>query len=429
MALTKNTARDIVDALRNGTVPQDGLHEYAVGLGQQMAAMEEQLERVAAGRGQVKFVRGEYGAGKTFLTHLLMETALKKRFVVSNVVISKDTPLHKMEEVYHEVVANLSTPRRKTTALKDLLDRWIHRVEDRLIRLEGFDEDDPRLVRRTHEEIEAKLGSLATEHSAFTAVLRAYYEASVGGDYALAQQLLGWLSGEKNVAAQVIRRVAGVKGSIDQSMIFPFVRILAEIAHQAGRAGFVVVLDEVETITRLARKDIREQGLQNIRQIVDAVDEGRLPRCYFVFTGTPAFYDDRRGVPALSPLDERIRLEDPNDPFPNYRQAQVALRPFDREKLLTVGRCIRDIYETAYGDLDRSRASDEFLEYLADRLTDKFGGRVEVVPRQFLRQLVDALDRVKDYESYDPLGTLDADLSRQLASGTLTEVEESHMTF
>lgn len=429
MALTKSTARDIVDALRNGTVPQGGLHEYAVGLERHMEAMEEQLERVAGGRGQVKFVRGEYGAGKTFLTHLLLETALKKRFVVSNVVISKDTPLHKMEEVYHEIVANLSTSRRKTTALKDLLDRWIHRVEDRLIRLEGFDEDDPRLVDRTHEEIEAKLGGLAMEHSAFAAVLRAYYEANVRGDYTLAQQLLGWLSGEKNVSAQVVRRASGVKGSIDHTMIFPFVRILAEIAHQAGRAGFVVVLDEVETITRLARKDIREQGLQNVRQIVDAVDEGRLPRCYFVFTGTPSFYDDRRGIPALPPLDERIRLEDPNDPFPNYRQPQIALKPFDREKLLTVGRCIRDIYEVAYGPLDRSRASDKFLESLADRLTDKFGGRVEVVPRQFLRQLVDALDRVKDYEDYNPLSTLDTDLSRQFASVTLTEVEESHMTF
>lgn len=429
MALTKSTARDIVDALRNGTVPQGGLHEYAVGLERHMEAMEEQLERVTAGRGQVKFVRGEYGAGKTFLTHLLLETALKKRFVVSNVVISKDTPLHKMEEVYHEVVANLSTPRRKTTALKDLLDRWIHRVEDRLIRIEGFEEDDPRLVERTHEEIEVKLGGLATEHSAFAAVLRAYYEANVRGDYALAQQLLGWLSGEKNVSAQVVRNASGVKGSIDHTMIFPFIRILAEIAHQAGRAGFIIVLDEVETITRLPRRDIREQGLQNIRQIVDAVDEGRLPRCYFVFTGTPSFYDDRRGIPALPPLDERIRLEDPNDPFPNYRQAQVALRPFDREKLLTVGRCIRDIYETAHDSLDHSRASDEFLESLADRLTEKFGGRVEVVPRQFLRQLVDALDRVKDYESYEPLNTLDTDLSRRLDSGTLTEVEESYVTF
>ena len=429
MVLTKSTARDVVDALRNGTVPQGGLHEYAVGLDRHMGAMEEQLERVAAGRGQVKFVRGEYGAGKTFVTHLLMETALRKRFVVSDVVISKDTPLHKMEEVYHEIVANLTTPRRRTTALKDLLDRWIHRAEDRLIRVEGFDEHDPRLVERTHQEIEAKLGGLAAEHSAFAAVLRAYYEANVRNDDPLAQQLLGWLSGEKNVSAQVVRRAAGVKGGIDQTMVFSFIRALAEISHQAGRHGLVVVLDEVETITRLARRDMREQGLQNVRQIVDAVDEGRLPRCYFVFTGTPSFYDDPKGVPALTPLDERIRLEDPNDPFPNYSQAQVALRPFDREKLLLVGGRIRDIYEVAYGPLDHSRASDRLLESLADHLTDRFGGRVEVVPRQFLRQLVDKLDRIRVYEDYRPEQTLEAELSRQLNAGTLTPVEEEFVVF
>jgi uncharacterized cupredoxin-like copper-binding protein len=183
MALNRSTARDVTDALRNGTVPQTGLHEYAVGLERHTAAMEEQLERVATGRGQVKFVRGEYGAGKTFLTHLLLETALKKGFVVSNVVVSKDTPLHKMDEVYHEIVANLSTPREKTTALKGLLDRWTHRIEERLIRVEGLDEDDPRLERRTVEEIEAKLGVLAAEHSAFSSVLRTYYRAEVRGDY------------------------------------------------------------------------------------------------------------------------------------------------------------------------------------------------------------------------------------------------------
>lgn len=428
MALTKNTARDIVDALRNGTVPRAGLHEYAVGLEQHMQAMEEQLERVSTGRGQVKFVRGEYGAGKTFLTHLLLETALKKGFVVSNVVISKDTPLHKLNEVYHEIVANLSTPREKTTALKGLLDRWTHRIEERLMRLEGIEENDPHLERRTAEEIEEKLASLAAEHSAFSAVLRAYYLANVRGDYALSQQLVGWLSGEKNISMNA-KRAAGIKGEIGQTMVFSFLRVLAAMAQQSGRAGLVVVMDEVETITRIPRRDMREQGLQNIREIVDAADEGRLPGCYFVFTGTPSFYDDRTGVPALRPLNERIQLEDPNDPFPNYSQAQVVLRAFNREKLLIVGERVREIYEIAYGPLDRSRASDRLLHSLADRLTAKFGGHVEVVPRQFLRQLVDAFDRVRFYDGYNPLSDLDEDVSQQLTPATLTEVEEDYVTF
>ncbi len=429
MALNKRSARDIVDALRNGTVPRAGLHEYAVGLEQHMGAMEDQLSRVSEGRGEVKFIRGEYGAGKTFLTHLLLETALRKGFVVSNVIVSKDTPLHKLDEVYHEIVTNLSTPREKTTALKGLIDRWTHRIEENLIRNEDIDENDPRLERRTADDVEERLVTIAPEHSAFAAVLRAYYQAEVHDDYGLAQQLLGWLSGEKNVAANVVRQAAGVKGKIDQTMVFPFIRILAEISRQAGRAGFVVVLDEVETITRLPRTDMREQGLQNIRQIVDAVDEGHLPRCYFVFTGTPDFFDNRRGVRGLQPLDDRIRLEDPNDPFPNYRQAQVVIQPFDRSKLLTVGKRIREIYETANGQLDSARASDALLESLADRMTARFGGEVKVVPRQFLRKLVDTFDRIQDHEEYEPLGTIDTDLERQLSSENLTPVEQDALTW
>lgn len=428
MTLQKNTARDIVEALRIGAVPQTGLHEYAVGLDRHMEVMGDQLDRAKDRSGQFKFVRGEYGAGKTFLTHLLTETALKRRFVVSNLVIGKDTPLHKLDEVYREIVANLRTPRQKTGALKGLLDSWIHRLEERLIRVEGLDENSPRLVERTKQEMESSLGTLATEHSAFTSVLRTYYGADVSGDHALAQQLVGWLSGEKNVSARA-KREAGVKGEIDQTMVFPFIRIIAEISSQAGRNGLVVVLDEVETISRMPMRQQREQGLQNVRQIVDEASEGRLPRCYFVFTGTRGFFDDPKGVPALQPLNERIKLEDPDEPYPNYKHAQIVLKSFDYERLIEVGKRVREIYDIAYRPLDRSRASDTLIESLADSLTSRFGGRVDVVPRQFLRQLVDTFDRILEYPDYEPISRLDEEVSEYLSSDNLSPVEEKFVTF
>lgn len=428
MTLQKNAARDIIEALRIGAVPQAGLHEYAVGLDRHMEVMGDQLDRVRDGRGQFKFVRGEYGAGKTFLTHLLIESALKRKFVVSNLVIGKDTPLHKLGEVYHEIVSNLSIPRQKTGALKGLLDSWIHKLEERLIRVEGLDEHSLRLVERTKEEIESSLASLATEHSAFTSALRTYYEATVNGDYALAQQLVGWLSGEKNVSARA-KREAGVKGEIDQTMVFPFLRILADISNQAGRNGLVVVLDEVETISRMPMRQQREQGLQNVRQIVDAASEGKLLRCYFVFTGTAGFFDDPKGVPALQPLNDRIRLENPDEPHPNYNHPQIVLKSFDYDKLIAVGKRVREIYEVAYRLLDRSRASDTLLESLAESLTARFGGRVDVVPRQFLRQLVDAFDRIAEYPDYEPISRLDKEVSEYLNSDSLSPVEEEFVTF
>ncbi len=185
----------------------------------------------------------------------------------------------------------------------------------------------------------------------------------------------------------------------------------------------MIVLDEVETVTRLTLSKAREDSLQNIRQIVDSVADGQLSRCYFVFTGTPAFFDDRRGVKGLEPLDERIGLDDPDDPYPNYRQPQIAIPPFDRKKLLDVGHKVREIYETAYGSEKRVGGPVAVEASLADKMTAKFGGNVKVVPRQFLRQLVDTFDRIQNYEDYEPLGRMDEDLAIRLSPENLSDVE------
>ncbi len=58
----------------------------------------------------------------------------------------------------------------------------------------------------------------------------------------------------------------------------------------AGHAGLVLVLDEVETLQRV-RGDVRERGLNALRQLVDEIDAGRFPGLYLLITGTPAFFD------------------------------------------------------------------------------------------------------------------------------------------
>ena len=57
--------RLILDALRRGTVPQEGLGSFAVGMDRFGAAVDQDLDTTAAGGGAFKAVRGEYGAGKT----------------------------------------------------------------------------------------------------------------------------------------------------------------------------------------------------------------------------------------------------------------------------------------------------------------------------------------------------------------------------
>ena len=108
------------------------------------------------------------------------------------------------------------------------------------------------------------------------------------------------------------------------------------------------------------------------------------------------------------------------------------LRSFDKKKLLSVAHKVRDIFEVAYGPIDRHRVSDAFIEAMTDRVTSKFGGKVEVVPRVFLREFVDVLDKVQQYPDYNPKATYDFDLQQVKESIGLAPEEEAEieaMTF
>jgi adenosylhomocysteinase len=85
---------NIINAIRRGTVPAGGLERIAVGLDIEEEVIAKQLDYVALGGGDTKFIRGEYGSGKTFLVARSLEIARSKGFVTSQVVISSSAPLH-----------------------------------------------------------------------------------------------------------------------------------------------------------------------------------------------------------------------------------------------------------------------------------------------------------------------------------------------
>ena len=418
--LTPLIARDIITALRSGTVPQAALEFLVVGLEREMRVVAAQLRHAATGRGEFKFIRGDYGAGKTFLSALAAEEALDQGYAVSYVVVSTDTPLYKLEAIYRRIVTNLRTRGQQEGALKGLLDRWLYQLEEKVIELEGYDEDDPRLIERVETRIENDLTEVAQFHSAFSAVIRGYYRAQIDEDYATAQALLGWLSGEQQISYQVKRQV-NIKGDIDNTVALDFLRAINAIARKAGLAGIAIFFDEVETIQRL-RKPQREQSLSTLRQLVDGIAHGQFPYTYLLFTGTPSFFEDRQGVPSLKPLHDRIKLDKPDDPFPNPELPQIALPRFNTPKLREAAQKALIIYDVANTPIERRRVSDVFIDFMIAEVTSKFGGRVDVVPRQFLRDFINVLDKVAQYPDYEPDAEYEFD--RHAVSDELTAVEQ-----
>src|SRR5204863_2899963 len=192
----------------------------------------------------------------------------------------------------------------------------------------------------------------------------------------------------------------GIKGDIESSDSMAYLRGILEIVKSAGYQGLVIVIDEAETILRM-RGDVRQKSMNAIRQIVDAA--ASYPGLLWVFTGTPTFFDDRQGVKGVEALYDRIKYEEFNG-VPSLRQPQLALRPFDRERLLKVALKLRSIHPDLAPDQGERRVPRELVEQLVDKVTEGFRGDVGVVPRQFLRTFVNVLDVLADDPEQDARG-------------------------
>ncbi len=412
----------IFERLRNGVVPERGLHHFEVGTEKTRMELRRQLDLAKAKQGAFKFLRGGYGCGKTFSARLAINQALEQNFAASFVVVSdNDLRFHRFDELYRKIVSELATAYCDRGALSTILDRWIGNVEDRLIDLgedDTSDEFDEKVLHLIEKELHTATGGAVPQD--MIRVLKTIFKCKQERNLADAGALLSWLSGGQNVAAAA-KKLAGIKGDIGSSDAMAYLRGVLEIVKLAGFEGLVVVVDEVETILR-SRSDTRRNSLNGIRQIYDASDtyKGLL----WLFTGTPEFFDSQKGVKGLQPLHDRVKFTKSGN-FVNVMQPQLELTPFDEPRLKQVARNLRRIYPYERERI-LEKITDEFIDALVQKYVEGFGGKVGIVPRKFLRKFVDILDLVKQYPEYEPDLAEEIELSaeeKELVAGDTSWLE------
>ena len=394
--------REILQALRQGTVPAGNLDVLAVGIDRFAPTVDDDLDAIAAGGSVFKAVRGEYGSGKTFFARWIQQRAMRRGLAVAEVQISElETPLHKLETVYRRTTESLRTAAFPPSAFRSVLDAWLFGVEEDAATAAGVDE-------ATEEQIDAlleqRLAAVATVTPVYPMVLRAYRAALAREDAATADALVAWLGGQPHVGAAA-KRAAGVRQDVDHFLAMGFLQGLLAVLEGARHPGLLLVIDEVETLQRM-RSDSRAKALNALRQWIDELDSGRYPGLYLLITGTPAFFDGRLGIQSLPPLAQRLHTDFTTDArFDNPRAPQIRLAGFDLEKLVEVGIRVRDVYANGASAPDRIRAlvDDSYLRDLASAVAGKLGGQVGISPRLFLKKLVlDVLDRVDQFDDFDP---------------------------
>lgn len=328
----------ILNAYKNGVVPASIPKSLFVGREEEQAEFERCFKNTADGISCIKWLVGEYGAGKTFMLHQLKEEALKNDFIVSHIQIDKTFRFNNLEQMYYRIMHNLfvkSVAQRKCS-FDDLFDIWIENLQNTPNRAQSA------------EEINRVVTTLNRFNNAFSRSFLTYIRARIKKDHAVSEAVAAWITGEKNIPA-ALKKQFGIVGAVDKFNMMDFMRAFTHLITLLGYKGFVVLVDELDLIVE-ERKDIRLNAYANLRQLIDLTSTGELNQTFFVLSGTPRLIHDDKGVGSYGALAQRLghAIDPKRKNMGDLRQPILWLSPLGDTSFLEFTRALSKLYAHHY---------------------------------------------------------------------------------
>jgi hypothetical protein len=377
----------ILQALAAGVVPRTGLRHIQVGRAAEVTALVRDIDRIAEGGSAVRFIIGEYGAGKSFFLNLVRLIALEKRCVTIHADLAPDRRIHatsgQARGLYAEAVRNMATRTRpEGGALQSVVERFVTDC----VQASAVDS------RPVENVIDARLAILQDEIGGYdyAAVLKAYWRGHEEGNDALKAAALRWLRGEYSTKTEA-RLALGVRNIIDDTNIYDSIKLLSAFVRMAGYSGLMVVFDEMVNIYKLQNAQARNQNFEEILRIVNDTLQGNVSGLGFLFGGTPEFLmDTRRGLYSYQALQSRLAensfarggLIDLSGPV-------LRLQSLTPEELLVLLGNLQNVF--GYGDPSKYLLPDEALGAFMDHCNRRIGEAYFKTPRNTIKAFVQLL--------------------------------------
>lgn len=380
--------RDVIlHALAAGVVPRTGLRHVQVGRAAEVAALVRDIDRICDNGSALRFVIGEYGAGKTFFLNLVRLIALERKCVTLHADLAPDRRIHasagQARGLYAEAVRNMATRTKpEGGALASVVERFVTEcVRD----AEGRGLPVERAIDERLSTLQEHVGGYD-----YAAVLKAYWRGSEEGDEILKSAALRWLRGEYSTKTEA-RQALGVRNVIDDGDVYDSLKLLAAFIRLAGYSGMLVVFDEMVNLYKLQSSQARNQNYEQLLRILNDVLQGNVDGLGFVFGGTPEFLmDTRRGLYSYQALQSRLSenafasngLVDLSGPV-------LRLQSLTPEDLLILLSNIRAVF--AGGDPLKNLVPDEALPAFMAHCNQRIGESYFRTPRNTIKAFVQFL--------------------------------------
>jgi len=383
-------ARDrdtIIQALAAGVVPRIGLAYIQVGRAAEIGALLRDIDRIADGGSAIRFVIGEYGAGKTFFGNLVRLIALERKCVTIQADLAPDRRIHasggQARALYSEAIRNLST-RNKPEG------NGLASVVERLVTDAVKDANERKVaVEAVIDEKLAPIQDFVGGYD-FATVLKAYWRGSEESNEALKASALRWLRGEFSTKTEA-RQALGVRTIIDDENVYDSLKSLACLVRIAGYAGLLIMFDEMVNIYKLQNSQARNQNYEQLLRIVNDSLQGNANGIGFIMCGTPeSLLDTRRGIYSYEALQSRLAENSfATDGLVDFSGPVIKLQSLTPEDLMVLLSNIRSVF--AYGEPLKYLVPDEALTAFMDHCNKRIGEAYFRTPRTTVKAFVQLL--------------------------------------
>ncbi len=240
--MTNVTAQRALEALRNGVPNADAVRALGCMQPEALDRFRRQLEQLAGKStdGGPSFVpgmliAGDFGAGKSHTLSFLEQEALARNFVVSRLVISKETPLHDPAKLFQAAVREARLPESRGSLLHELA----LRIDYRSNAAKSF-------------------VGWATRGQPFGMVAASVLIDERSHNAELKERIVNWWSGEKLEVAQVraglkeidMPKAVEVKAVSIAALAPVRFEFAVRLARAVGVSGWVLLFDEIELVAR-----------------------------------------------------------------------------------------------------------------------------------------------------------------------------------
>lgn len=354
--------RRALEALRAGVPNRDVVRLLPPPQSRALRAFDGLLDETEASWGEAGkrpqglLLAGGYGAGKSHLLEYLRHIALEANFVVSRIVLNKETPLCDLEKLYRTAVEGAEAPDRVGPALSAVAEdfrpakmpywldlfRWAHQEE-------GL---DPR----------------------FAATLFAFEKAGMLDEEIREKILAEWTGypmkvGDLRAALRQCGETGYTVSRPAKSQAHRRFEFLARFFRAAGYAGWVLLLDEAEWV---ARYSLRQRGhaYAHLAQLLGDDRAQAVPGVAAVFAITDDYTSqvlraDWSKVPA-----KMQELQDPRKEAAERGMRQIEakgllLLPPSPDQVRQTYERVRALYAAAYPAASPPADIRDALEYAA----------------------------------------------------------------